>query len=129
MTPEKSIKATRQHSPAGGSGNPRQRKLPCTLEAHVCAKVLNCARTRTLIVTSSSPSSPPSSSPSSSQDNEAGPSGHPPVPLWPAAGQNQNITGAELQKLVEDMFPEVAGVWNFLDDDDLMVEWARYHGC
>ena len=60
---------------------------------------------------------------------EAVPSGHPPVPLWPAAGQNQNITGAELQKLVEDMFPEVAGVWNFLDDDDLMVEWARYPGC
>ena len=52
MTPEKSIKATRRHSPAGGSGNPRQRKLPCTLEAHVCAKVLNC--TRTCTVTSSS---------------------------------------------------------------------------
>ena len=41
----------------------------------------------------------------------------------------RTLTGAELQKLVEDMFPEVAGVWNFLDDDDLMVEWARYHGC
>ena len=106
------------------------------MHAHVNAEVHNCTRTRTLIVTSSSPSSPPSSSPSSSQDNETGTSGHPPVPLWPAAGQNQNmpsprrtLTGAELQKLVEDMFPEVAGVWNFLDDDDLMVEWARYHGC
>ena len=141
MTPEKSIKATRQHSPAGGSGNPRQRKLPCTLEAHVCAKVLNCTRTCTLIVTSSSPSSSPLSSPSTLQDNEAGPSGHPPVPLWPAAGQaeeDQNVTiindmppltGVDLQELVNEAFPEVADVWSFLteDDNDLVVEWARYN--
>ena len=110
-----------------------QRKLPCTLEAHVCAKVLNCTRTRTLIVTSSSPSSPPSSSPSSSQDNEAGPSGHPPVPLGAAAGTTINtmppITSDGLHELIDEMFPEVADVWSFLteEDDDLMVEWARYN--
>ena len=133
FTPIASLAALAAADAPGGSGNPRQRKLPCTLEAHVSAKVLNCARTRTLIVTSSSPSSSPSSPPSSSQDNEAGPSAPPPVPLGAAAGTTINtmppITSDGLHELIDEMFPEVADVWSFLteEDDDLMVEWARYN--
>ena len=39
------------------------------------------------------------------------------------------ITSVELQELIDETFPEVADVWSFLtvEDDDLMVEWARYN--
>ena len=63
-----------------------------------------------------------SSSPSSSQDNEAGPSGPPHVPLGAAAGTTINtmppITSDGLDELIDEMFPEVADVWSFLTEED-----------
>ena len=76
---------------------------------------------------------PSQDDPLQSQDNEAGPSAPPPVPLGAAAGTTINtmppITSDGLHELIDEMFPEVADVWSFLteEDHDLMVEWARYN--
>ena len=54
------------------------------------------------------------------------------------ADENQNVTtsndippipGVALQELMNETYPEMADVWNFVteEDDDLMVEWARYN--
>ena len=56
-----------------------------------------------------------------------------PAALGAAAGTTINtmppITSDGLHELIDEMFPEVADVWSFLteDDDDLVVEWARYN--